>query len=223
MASEYSNPIRAAANFTVDLVRGAHYGFAARWPHGMVGKTPASRREDLIKIGQWMKIPWPMRDGVPAPDFIYREILKRPFTHHRASGTIPGIIEAVEALGYSNVTYIDYTALLSPPTWPGGPGGSQIMNENAFGLSSSSFPRSWSGASPAVTPGSDLDILIRTIKSKKRASSTLWELRLSEAIVASQEWSDAGRDPDNVEIVVSQEWWEGGQDPDLVEIVVTES
>ena len=220
MASEFSNPIRAAAAFTVDLIRSAHYAFASRWPHGMVGDTPASRHDDLVNIGKWMKIPWPMRDGVLAPDFHYREIVKRPFSYHRSAGTVQGIIAAVQALGYSDVP----EGLLTPPTWPGGPGGSQIINENAFGLASSSFPRSWVGTSPIPDPSSDLGTLIRTINKVKRASARLWELRFTNpALVVSQEWSDAGRDPDNVELVVSQEWFDGGQDPDLVEIVVSES
>lgn len=219
MASEFSNIIHAASAFVSDFLRVAAYGFSARWPHCKVGGTPSARTADLDLIGQWMRIPRPMSGGVPAPDPLYREILKAPFSYHQAAGTEKGLLDAIRALGYYDVRYLSFQELRDPPLVQAVPGGPFVANQNAFGFMSSLFPVSWHAGLAMPSPGSDMDILLRTIRSYKRSSAVIWELNISETWVVSQEWWEGGQDPDNVEVIVSQEWWEGGQDPSMIEIV----
>lgn len=220
MPSEFSNLLHVAAAFASDYVRVAFYGLAARWPHCKVGNTPAARSADLDLMSKWMRIPRPMSNGVPAPDPVFLEILKKPFSYHRTAGTEDGLLVAVRALGYSDVRYLDFNELLDPPMGSVVPGGPIVVNQNAFGMTSSTFPSLWSGLSSPPALGSDMDILLRTIKMNKRASARIWELRIVDTLVVSQDWWEGPQNPANVEIVVSQEWWEGGQDPNFVEIVV---
>ena len=221
MASKLSDLLHAAAGFTTDLTRFAFCGFSAKWPHAQIGLTPVPRGRDLDLIGDWMRIRRPMIDGAPAPDPLYLEILKSPFTFHRSAGTTEGLLAAVRSLGYSDVRYIDFPELLTPPLLPQVSGGPLVLNQNTFGLESSTFPQSFAYGDPEPVDGTSMAVLLRTIREYKRASSMLWELRISDSLVVTEEWA-ALPDPDNVEFVVTQEWWDGAQDPDAIEFVVTE-
>lgn len=222
MASEFGNLIRSAAGGARDLVRFAFRGLSARWPHSTLAGYPVPSGVELDRIGAWMKIPRPMLDGAPCPDPIYLEILKKPFSFHQAAGTIEGLLASVRALGYSDVRYIDYVELLAPPYLPSTPGGLEVLNQNAFGLESSSFPHSFAYGDPEPDPGTPMAALLRVIRANKRASAMLWELRISESLVVTEEWYLAP-DPNNIEYVVTQEWWDGAQDLDNIEFVVTEN
>ena len=221
MASKLSDLLHAAAGFTTDLTRFAFCGFSAKWPHAKIGSTPVPRGRDLDLIGDWMRIPRPMIEGAPASDLIYREILKKPFTFHQSAGTVEGLLAAVRGLGYSDVRYIDFPELLTPPMLQQVSGGPLVLNQNAFGLESSTFPQSFAYGDLEPAEGTPMAALLRVIRAYKRASAMLWELRITDSLVVTEEWA-ASPDPDNVEFVVTQEWWDGAQDPDGIEFVVTE-
>lgn len=201
MASEFRKLIQVASSLARDLVLASHRSFAAWWPHGMVASSPAPVGDDLRVISEWMRIPWPMTGSTPMPDAMFREVLKAPFTYHRSAGTVDGLISAVQALGYADVSYMSWEQLKDCPTYVPIGGGTPLFNQNAFGLKCPSFPDSWfSGGS--VSSGSPLDTLIRTVMRSKRASSKLWELRITESRVVSQAWWNGPRDPSSIEYVV---------------------
>lgn len=188
-----------------------HRRNAARWPHGMVGSSPAPVGDDLDDIALWMKIPrfstgvavlGPGRfsPGVPMPDHLFREILKKPFTYHGSAGRIDGLLFAVQLLGYTGASYLDFDEVKDCPTWvpPGASG--PVPNQNAFGLLCPLFPCDWLPADGVPYPGTPLDTLIRTINTFKRASARLVEIRVHQTVVTTQTWWDGPRQ-DPVQVV----------------------
>lgn len=185
MASEFRNLLLALAGSARDFVREGHRSFAARWPHGQVDGSPAAVGEELDLMGEWMKIRRPMLAAAPMSDPLYRELLKDPFSYHRAEGTQRGLIRAVEALGYTQVEYLDWFELSGA-----------VTNQNAFGLKAADFPMgiwNWGEPYPPGLAGRRLRVLVETILSFKRASARLWELRTVESFVVTQSWWDGGQ------------------------------
>ena len=204
MASDFRNTIVTLSSMGFDFLREGQRGLAARWPHCTTNGSPSASGAECDAIGKWMDIPRPM-DGVdPMNDATYLRQLQRPFTYHRAKGTQRGIIQAVEALGYTGVEYLDWFELPNCPTWT--PPGSSIAvpNQNAFGLRSKDFPVSRWFQGDADVPGvagDRLRRLVEVIKLTKRASARLWHLRTTDSKV------------------VTQAWWEGGQNLSAIEFV----
>ena len=197
MASDYAKLLKVAVAGAKALVVDTHRGFAARWPHGAVDGDPAPVGADLRSIASWMRIPWFMDGPVPMSDHAFRKVLQSPFSYHRSAGRVDGLVSAVGLLGYSGVRYMDWTQLKTPPMVTPIGGGALVPNQNAFGLYCSKFPVDGLQSDGAPTPGTALDILVRTIMKYKRASATFWELRISQAFVMDQGWWDAGQDPLN--------------------------
>jgi hypothetical protein len=200
---EFRNLLKVGASLTRAYMQSVHRKAAARWPHGLVGTSPAATGDDLATIGSWMKIPWAatgivvsgdnrLSAGVPLPDQTYREILKDPFGYHRAKGRIDGIQAALKVLGYTDVIYLDFDDLQHCPTWvPPGATGAQL-NQNAFGLACTGFPENWNYTMGTPVLGSPLDTLIKAVKDVKRASSRLCEIKISFNVVVTQSSYEAG-------------------------------
>lgn len=188
------------AAISADLVQHGHRKIAALWPNGTVSGSPAAQGSELDNIGKWMKIPRPASGTSLVSDGVYRATLQRPFSWHRKTGTIEGLIRAVEALGYSGVTYMSWDELQDVPMWTPHGESVPVENENAFGLRCNGFPANWL-SSDGVPSGSDemsrrIRSLISTVLRAKRASAKFWEIRTSDSKV------------------VTQSWWEGGQSAD---------
>lgn len=186
-----------AAAIIRQLVMFGHRRIAAMWPHGLVDGSPAPQGAELDHIGIWTAIPRPSAGMGPAIDYIYREILKRPFSWHREEGTVAGIIRAVESLGYTNVSYIPWNGLTDCPTWIPPEESSPVFNQNAFGVYCDGFPANWL-ASSGVPSGSTMNdarmrSLIQAVLGAKRASAKFWEIRIGESYVVTQPWWEAGQ------------------------------
>lgn len=175
------------------VMRG-HRRIAAMWPHGLVDGSPAPQGIELDHIGIWEALPRPSAGMATAGDLTYREILKKPFSWHRQEGTEAGIIRAVEALGYTNVSYISWQGLTDCPTWTPPLAGSPVFNQNAFGVYCDGFPANWL-ASSAVPSGltvadARMRSLIQAVLGAKRASAKFWEIRIGETFVVTQAWRE---------------------------------
>ena len=220
MASEFRNLIVALASSGVDFLREGHRNLAARWPHGSVNGSLAASGSECDDIGKWMDIPRPMNGVAPMNDATYlKTLLQDPFTYHRAKGTQRGLIQAVQALGYTDVEYLDWFELLDAPTWIPPGATTPVVNQNAFGLKAKNFPVvRWTrgDAIPAGSVGDQLRRLIEVVHDSKRASSRFWQLRTIDSKVVTQSWWEGGQDLASVDYVRPQ--WGGAGD-----YVVTES
>ena len=202
-SSEFRRFLVVGASIASDLIQEGNRKIASLWPHGTVAGSPAPQGEELDAIGRWMKIPRPLSGSSLVSDEVYRPTLQRPFSWHRKIGTQDGLIRAVEALGYTGVSYLFWNELQDCPTWTppvelGGP--AVALNQNAFGLMSKDFPANWVASGGIPTGNTEIALrmrsLIQTVMRYKRASATFWELRSTYAEV------------------VTQSWWEGPQTSD---------